>query len=119
MAGRAYRRLYKPERRPARTKGVLAVERQAPVGCPDASRYEIAMALSAICQAGKMKVARGGSYDPIRDEYVVVGSIDGKAQDIKIEGVAVAALINQLREWNGGGAFDKQGLTKAVGGAGG
>lgn len=109
------KRLYKPERAPARTKGVIAIEHQAPVGCPDANHAEIAMALASICKAGNMVAARGGQYDPIRDEYTIIGTISGKAQDIKIEGVAVAVLINQLRVWNGG-AFDKKGLTRTVGG---
>jgi hypothetical protein len=107
------RRWYKPERKPRRKRGVL--QEQAPVGCPDASHYEIGMALASICKAANMKVGRGGDYDPIKDLYTIVGSIDGKAQDLKVEGVAVAALINQLRVWNGVEKFDKQGLTKALG----
>ena len=110
--GLVSRRLYKPERKPKRFRGVL--EKQAPVGCPDASHYEIAMALASICKAANMQIGRGGDYDAIKDLYVVVGKIDGKAQDMKIEGVAVAALINQLRLWNGVHLFDKQALTKTL-----
>ena len=102
---------YKGERKAARKRGVL--HEQSPVGCPDASTYEIAMALASICKAAGMKIGRGGDYDSIKDLYTVVGNIDGKAQDLKIEGVAVAALINELRFWNGG-RFDKQGMTKAL-----
>lgn len=116
-------RLYKPERKrklgskllDVRKRGVLKLEDQAPVGCPDANHYEIAMALSSLCAAGGITVGRGGSYDAVKDEYTVIGTIAGKAQDLKIEGVAVAALIWQLRDWNGVKQFDKQGLTKALG----
>lgn len=114
--GLAKRRLYKPERKPARMKGVL--HEQAPVGCPDASVKEIAMAIAALCQSVAIDIGRGGSYDAIKDEYVIVGKnrMTGKAQDFKVEGVAVAALINQLRLWNGGTPFDQHALTNAVGG---
>lgn len=112
--GLTKRRLYRHERAPARKKGVLA--KQAPVGCPDASHEEIAMALASLAMAASLdvKVGRGGDYDSLKDEYTVVGSISGKAQDLMIEGWAVALLINQLRVWNGG-RFDRRGLTKSTG----
>ena len=112
MSGLVRRRLYKPERRPARMKGVL--HDQSPVGCADANSYEIAMALASLCRASGMVVGRGGDYDSIKDMYTVVGTVNGKAQDLKIEGAAVAALIHQLRIWNGGSPFDKRGLSKQV-----
>lgn len=116
--GLAKRRLYRPERRPKRFAGVL--HDQAPVGCPNATPKEMAMAIAAICIDGHIEVGRGGSYDPIKDEYVIVGksTLTGKAQDFKIEGVAVAALINSLRVWDGGKPFDPGALTKTVGAVG-
>lgn len=113
--GLTHRRLYKPERRPARRRGVL--HDQAPVGCPNATVSEIAMAIASICEAAHVAVGRGGMYDSIRDEYTIIGKDKrtGKAQDFKIEGVAVAALINELRIWNGVPQFDAQALVKAVG----
>lgn len=112
--GLVKRPLYKAQRKPARKKGVLHA--QAPVGCPDAHPKEIAMALAAICIQGGIKIGQGGEYNSLRDEYTLVGkSPEGKAQDFIIEGVAVAALIEQLRVWNGG-RFERDQLTKAVGG---
>ena len=128
--GLAKKRLYKPERDhwrthpdgrryfdQARPKGVLGHD-QAPVACPDATPKEIAMALYAVCAASHVSVGRGGSYDKLKDEYVVVGKseLTGKAQDFKVEGVAVAALISDLRRWNGVEQFDPQKLTKALSG---
>lgn len=115
--GRRRNRLYKPERRPARKKGVLG-HQQAPVGCPDASTKEIAMALASLCEASHVIPGRGGEYDALKDEYVVVGKskLTRKAQDFKVEGFAVAYLIQTLRAWNGGQPFDPQALTKAVDG---
>lgn len=111
--GRASRRLYKPERAPARKRGVL--HDRAPVGCPNANNYEIAMAIASLCEASHVVPGRGLGYDPIADKYTIAGKskATGKAQDFEIEGHAVALLINQLRVWNGG-KFDKQGLTKAM-----
>lgn len=115
MAGLAKRRLYKPERRTARKRGVL--QDQAPIACPDANHYEIAMALASLCQASGVAPGQGGDYDPIKDVYTIIGKdkLTGKAQDFKVEGWAVALLIAQLRVWNGGERFDKRALTKAVG----
>lgn len=72
------------------------------------------MAIAAICRQARMQVGRGGDYDRLKDIYTVVGKVNGKAQDLKIEGVAVAALIGQLRHWNGTPQFDPQALTKAL-----
>lgn len=115
--GLAKRRLYKPERRAPRKKGVLGHD-QAPVGCPDANAKEIAMALASLCQASHVEPGRGGDYDRVKDVYTVVGrsKLTGKAQDFKIEGFAVAFLIQTLRGWNGTPKFDPQALTKAVDG---
>lgn len=111
MAGLTRRRLYKPERRPARKKGIL--DKQAPISCPDASKGEIAMALFALCHEAKVIVGQGGEYDSLRDEYTVVGklldgSVDpdgmptGKVQDVKIQGAEVGAVIKLARMMNGG-----------------
>lgn len=102
--GLAKRRLYKPERAPARFKGVL--EKQAPVGCPDASKFEIAAALYAICDQAGVTVGRGGSYETLKDVYTVVGKskATGKAQDVKVQGLEVASTIKLFRSLNGGKA---------------
>lgn len=125
MSGLIKRRLYKPERKPARRKGVLG--QQAPVGCPDANHYEIAMAIAAICEEAQMEPGIGGEYDALKDEYTIIGRVrdggvdtstgmrTGKVQDIKIPGAAVAALIGTLRAWNGTPQFDRSTLTKTVG----
>ena len=111
--GLVKRSMYRAERPAARKKGVLGHD-QAPVACPDASPKEIAMALASLCGAARFKVGRGGEYDRLKDVYTVVGSGGGKAQDIKIEGVAVAAVIGYLRDLNGTPQFDPQRLTKAL-----
>lgn len=105
------RRLYKPERRPARRKGVL--ERQAPIACPDANRTEIAMALATLCRMSGVVVGQGGTYDALKDEYTVIGKVldgskdtagipTGKAQDVTVKGLEVARLIKLVRRMNGG-----------------
>lgn len=113
--------MYRPERAPARRKGVL--NKQAPVSCPDACPEEIAMALFSIGEAAHMIPGQGGTYDALKDRYTLVGKVldggvdaagipTGKVQDLEIEGSAVAALIWTLRGWNGGryenGAIQKE-----------
>ena len=112
--GRARRRLYKPERSPARKVGVL--HKEAPVGCLNANGKEIEMAIAAICQTAGVVPGRGSGYNSIRDEYHIVGKsrVNGKVQDFVIEGVAVAALINTLRRAIGVREFDRQAITKAL-----
>ncbi len=112
----ARRRLYKPERAPARKRGVIGA--CPPQACPDASSYEIAMAIDALCEEAGFKIGRGSYYDRQRDEYWLIGKslVTGKAQDTKVHGFEVAVLIQLLRQWNGGRKFDKQGLTKRVAG---
>jgi hypothetical protein len=122
----ATRRLYKPDRPAARKAGIL--HDQAPVACPNATAKEIAMAIAAMCIAANMEPGRGGEYDALKDEYTIIGRVrdgavdatgmaTGKVQDIKIPGVVVAALIGELRGWNGTPQFDPRGLTKALAGA--
>ena len=113
MSGLARRRLYKPERAPARKRGVL--HKEAPVGCLGASGKEIEMAVAAICEIAHVTPGQGSGYNPIRDEYTIVGKDKrtGKAQDFVIEGVAVAALISTLRQAIGA-KFDKSAATKAL-----
>ena len=117
MAGLVRRRLYKPERAPARKRGVL--HKQAPVACPDANTYEIAMALASLCESAGFIIGRGGEYDSLRDEYKLIGKslATGKAQDVTVKGFEVALLINYLRALNGGAKFDKRAMTKALGAA--
>src|SRR3990167_1545051 len=114
MSVLARRRLYKPERAPARKRGVL--HKEAPVGCLDANGKEIEFAIAAICETAHITPGQGSGYNPIRDEYTIIGKDKrtGKAQDFVIEGVAVAALINTLRQAIGA-KFDKGAITKAFG----
>jgi hypothetical protein len=112
------RSLYKTPRAPARTKGVL--HNQAPIACQDANGKEIAMALTALCLDAGVVVGRGGLYDALRDEYTVIGkSIEtGKAQDFRVRGEAVAALIGFLRGLNNTKAFDSSAIVKKFEGQG-
>jgi hypothetical protein len=100
--GLAKRRLYKPERRPARIKGVLYG--MAPIGLPDANAGEVAKALFALAKEAGVKVGRGSGYDSLRDEYTVVGksAATGLARDYKIDGSTVAQLITFARLLAGG-----------------
>lgn len=117
MAGLVKRRLYKPERRPARKHGVFGkaleyanakfkpkVDPFAPVGLPDASAGEVRKALFAMCQSAGVVVGQGSGYEALRDEYHVIGKsmATGKAQDFKIAGAEVAELIRVARMLNGG-----------------
>jgi hypothetical protein len=100
--GLAKRRLYKPERKPARKRGVL--HEQAPIGCANANANEIALALFSLAAEAGVAIGRGGTYDSLRDEYTVVGKSreTGKVQDFKVQGAEVAALIKVARMMNGG-----------------
>jgi hypothetical protein len=100
--GLTKRRLCKPERKPARKKGVL--EKHAPIGCLSANKAEIALAVYSLCEDAGYVVGRGGDYDPLRDQYTVVGKHKetGKVQDITVEGAEVATLIKLVRRLNGG-----------------
>lgn len=100
--GLVRRRLYKPERSPARVKGTMYL--YAPIGLPDATEGEVAKALFAIGKEAGVSIGRGSGYDSLRDEYTVIGKsrATGKAQDYKIAGAEVATLIKLARIWNGG-----------------
>ena len=102
MSGIAKRRLYKPERPPARVKGVIG--KDAPHSCLDASKLEVAMALYSLCREAGVVVGRGAEYEPLRDEYTVIGKskATGKAQEIKVQGEEVGLLIHLARSLNGG-----------------
>lgn len=91
------RRLYKPDRAPARTKGVIG--RNAPVSCPDADRFEIASAVFAICKEAGFIIGRGAEYDQLKDEYTLIGKSleSGKAQEVKLAGFEVGAVIKMFR----------------------
>ena len=99
--GLVKRRLYKPERRAARKKGVIG--KLAPMDCPDATQPEVVSAIAIICGECNVRVGRGGEYDTLRDEYTVIAKVldggvqdgvpTGKAQDVKIKGAEVAAAI--------------------------
>ncbi len=112
------RRLYKPERKAARTKGALgkgALGKNAPLSCLDANTYEVASALYAICEEAGVVVGRAAGYDALRDEYTVTGKskATGKAQEFVVQGEVVGALIGFGRQVHGG-KFEKQGLTKRI-----
>ena len=98
----ARRRLYKPERAPARKKGILY--KMAPIALLDANKEEVAMALFALAKMAGVTVGQGSGYDPLRDEYKVVGKsrATGKAQDFTIRGEEVATTIVLARQLNGG-----------------
>lgn len=98
----AKRRLYKPERKPARKKGVLY--KMAPISLPDANEGEVAKAIFALGKLAGVTVGQGSGYDSLRDEYTVIGkSADtGKAQDFVLKGETVAELIVVARMLNGG-----------------
>lgn len=104
MTGRARRRLYKPERKPARTKGVLALYDCAPVMLPNASVSEVKSALFALCRDGGFIIGRALDYDPLKDEYTVIAKSlrTGKVQDVEVKGVMVADVIRVARRLNGG-----------------
>lgn len=98
------RRLYKPERAPARKKGVIG--KFAPISLPDASQIEVAMAVYSLCKEAGIKVGQGADYDPLKDVYTVIGKsyTTGKAQEATVQGVEVGDLINLFRMLNGGRA---------------
>lgn len=104
------RRLYKPERKPARKKGVFKVGKNAPVALPDATPGEIAMAVYAISIQAGVEVGRGTGYDGLKDEYSVVGKskATGRVQEFKLKGEEVATAIRLFRLLNGGPAVPGQ-----------
>ncbi len=114
VIGLTRRRLYKPERAPARMQGILRNE--APLACLDACQTEITSAIAAILQMGNALPGIGREYDAIRDQYTITGKsgTTGKAQDYVIEGEAVAAVIHETRRLNGG-KYVKGQLAKAMG----
>jgi hypothetical protein len=100
--GLAKRRLFKPDRKPARKKGSL--EAAAPLSCLDANRFEITAALYSICDAAGMVVGRAGDYDSLRDTYTVIAKSKstGKAQELTVQGEEVGFMIGIVRQMNGG-----------------
>ena len=105
---------YKPERRPARLKGVLY--KLAPIGCPDASESEVSKAVFALAWKAGFVVGRGSGYEPLKDKYTLIGKsrTTGKAQDVELEGHAVAETIYTFRLLNGGRA-DRTESRRALG----
>ena len=94
---------YKRPRAPARTKGVLGGI-PPPNACLDATPREVATALYSLGIGADIKIGRAGEYDSLKDLYTTVGKCmrTGKAQDFRIEGIQVAALIWFARQYNGG-----------------
>jgi hypothetical protein len=110
--GLAKTRLYKPDRAPARKRGVLYDK--APIGLVDARETEVAKALFALAREAGVDVGQGSGYDSLRDEYSVVGKsrATGKAQDFKIQGAEVASLIIFARQLNGNRVLDRDDKPK-------
>lgn len=108
--GLVKRPLYKAPRPPARNKGVFGkwfpkgLCPSAPNGCLDANAGEVSKALFAISLEAKVKIGRGSGYDSLKDEYTVVGKsmATGRAQDFRVKGEEVAAVIQVARQLNGG-----------------
>jgi hypothetical protein len=102
IRGLSKRRLYKPERAPARKAGVLY--NSAPISMPDATAGEVAKAIFALAQEAGVIVGQGSGYDSLKDVYTVVGKsrATGKAQDWQVEGAVVAEVIGLARMLNGG-----------------
>ena len=92
-----HRRLYKPDRKPARIKGVLY--NQAPICLVDATKAEVLTAIAGVCLSSGVIPARGCGYDSIRDEYTIAGysKSDKKLKDVKVSGYEVGELIKFLR----------------------
>jgi hypothetical protein len=104
MPGLTRRRLYKPDRAPARQKSALLLNKCAPVALPGATAKEIAMALTSICREANIVVGQCAGYDGIKDMYTVTAKHleTGKVSDFQIVGDEVALLIKLARQWNGG-----------------
>lgn len=100
---------YRPERRPARAKGVFKDE--APLACPGATKYEIVTALCVVAKQLGIQIGRGVGYDKHRDEYTVIGKTGRFAlpQDYVIPGEYVAACILLWRKTMG--AAQQQGIS--------
>jgi hypothetical protein len=113
--GLCKRRHYKPERAPARAKGLLG-SNAAPLSVPDASAHEVLMSLSAVALEAGLRIGRGGDYDRIADRYTVVGKslFDGKAMDVKINGEIVGEIIIACRMMRNGTMDPKTGSLIAV-----
>ena len=100
--GLVKKRLYKPDRKPARIKGVLY--NQAPIGLVDATKSEVLTAIMGVCLTTGVIPARGCGYDSLRDEYTIAGynKSDKKFADVKISGQEVVVLIKFLRDMTKG-----------------
>lgn len=102
MAGLVRRRLYKPERAPARAKN--AIGSRSPVMLTDATDREVASALAVLGQGCGIVIGLGRDYEPIRDEYTVTAKnrATGKVGDYRIPGSDVAQVIMLARMMYGG-----------------
>ena len=113
--GLVKRRLYKPERKPARKRGALYD--LAPIALRDATSGEVSKAIYSLARESGVIVGQGGGYDSLRDEYTVIGKsmATGKAQDFTIAGAEVAALIGLARMLNGGRMDRRNAMRGLVG----
>lgn len=92
------RRMYRPERPPARKKGVF--KNAPPVGALDATPHEVITSIAVVCKQLGVRPGQGGEYDPHSDYYALIGQdvATGKAQDFRIPGHLVASVIKQWRK---------------------
>lgn len=89
---------YRPERAPARKRGVLGTE--PPNECKSATPHEI---ITGLCIAAKqlgITIGQGGEYDKTTGMYTVVGKdiATGKVGDWKIPGHLVATITKEWRK---------------------
>jgi hypothetical protein len=101
--GRAKRRMYKKERKPARLSCSAAL--RAPVELPDATPGEVSKALFCFCEQAGLIIGDAYDYDPLRDEYTCVAKnlnvSDPKVvavKDVKVAGSVIAMLISFFRQ---------------------
>lgn len=98
----ARRNLYKRERRPARYDDKTG--EMPPIGCPDATPFEIVSTINAYAKAVlKIDVGRTNGYDKQRDEYTVIAKHGRweKPRDYKIPGEDIALTIKVFRTSQG------------------
>jgi hypothetical protein len=95
--GRARRRLYKKQRKPAR---LAAVGLNAPLELPDAKPDEVSSALFHFCEKAGIIIGDAVDYDALRDEYTCIAKdlAASKVKDIKVQGSLVAMLISFFRQ---------------------
>ncbi len=101
IRGLVKRRLYKPERAPARVRGSASL-----IGSTELriSKDEARLAIFALCCEAGLIVGRGLSYDKRADEFVVLAKDreSGKVVEARLAGERIAGLVAAARILNGG-----------------